>query len=179
MFRVGLISDTHGLLRPEAKAFLRGSDYIVHAGDICDPRIVEELAALAPVTAVRGNNDRGPWAEHLSETQFLKVDEIFLYVIHDLSQLDIDPGAASVHVVVSGHSHKPRVEHRDGVLYVNPGSSGPRRFKLPITVGELIVNGSSVSARIVKFSGLNAAQASELEAGPQTSVGRFAPTSGP
>lgn len=156
MFRVGLISDTHGLLRPEAKAFLRGSDYIVHGGDICDPRILEELAGLAPVTAVRGNNDRGPWAEHLSETQFLKVGEIFVYVIHDLSQLDIDPGAAGVQVVITGHSHTPRVEHRGGVLYVNPGSSGPRRFKLPVAVGELIVDGSSVSARIVEFSGQNA-----------------------
>jgi putative phosphoesterase len=153
MLRIGLISDTHGLLRPEAKAFLRGSDYIVHGGDIGDPRILEELAALAPITAVRGNNDRGPWAGRLHETELLQVGEISVYVIHDLSQLDIEPQAAGVHVVVSGHSHKPLVEQRDGVLYVNPGSAGPRRFKLPIAAGELIVTGSSVSARIVEFSG--------------------------
>jgi putative phosphoesterase len=151
MVRVGLISDTHGLLRPEARAFLSGSDYIVHGGDICDPRILEDLASLAPVTAVRGNNDRGAWAERISETEYLKVGEIFIYAIHDLAQIDIDPKAAGVHVVVSGHSHRPLVERRDGVLYVNPGSSGPRRFRLPISAGELIVRGGEVSARIVEF----------------------------
>lgn len=152
MLRVGLISDTHGLLRPEAKAFLKGSDYIVHGGDICDPRILEELAALAPLTAVRGNNDRGLWAEHLRETELLQVGEVFVYAIHDLAQLDIEPNAAGVQVVVSGHSHKPLVERRDGVLYVNPGSSGPRRFKLPIAVGELLIEGRSVSSRIVELA---------------------------
>jgi len=152
MFRVGLISDTHGLLRPEAKAFLQGSDLIVHAGDICDPRVLEELAAIAPVTAVRGNNDSGTWAEQLKETELLQVGEVFVYVIHDLAQLDIDPSAAGARVVVSGHSHKPTVEERSGVLYVNPGSAGPRRFRLPIAVGELIVTGRSVSARIVELS---------------------------
>ena len=153
MVRVGLISDTHGLLRPEAKAFLAGSDYIVHGGDICDPQILEDLASLAPVTAVRGNNDRGPWAAHISEVEYLKVGEIFIYAIHDLSQIDIDPTAAGVHVVVSGHSHRPLVERRGGVLYVNPGSSGPRRFTLPIAAGELLISGSEVSARIVEFPG--------------------------
>lgn len=147
--RVGLISDTHGLLRPEAKEFLRGSDFIVHGGDICDPRILEELAGLAPVTAVRGNNDRGPWAQRLQETAILQVGDVSIYAIHDLAQLDIEPSAAGVQVVVSGHSHSPMVEERHGVLYVNPGSSGPRRFKLPICVGELRVDGRSVSARIV------------------------------
>ena len=156
MFRVGLISDTHGLLRPEAKAFLRGSDYIVHGGDICDPGILEELASLAPLTAVRGNNDRGPWAKRLRETEFLQVGKVFVYAIHDLAQLDIEPNVAGVHVVVSGHSHKPLVEDRNGVMYVNPGSSGPRRFKLPIAVGELLIEGRSVSARIVELCGENA-----------------------
>lgn len=156
VLRVGLISDTHGLLRPETKAFLRGSDFIVHAGDICDPQILEELAVLAPVTAVRGNNDRGTWAERLPEAEFLQVGDAWLYAIHDLSQLNIDPAAAGAHVVVSGHSHKPLVKQRDGVLYVNPGSSGPRRFKLPIAAAELFVEGSSVSARITEFSGHNA-----------------------
>jgi uncharacterized protein len=151
LFRVGLISDTHGLLRPEVTAFLRGSDFIVHGGDICDPAILDELRALAPVTAVRGNNDRGAWAEGLAETEWLRVGEVTIYAIHDLSQLDIDPQAEGVHVVVSGHSHQPHVERRDGVLFVNPGSPGPRRFKLPIAAGELNVQGAEVSARIVEF----------------------------
>ena len=152
MLRVGLISDTHGLLRPEAKAFLRGSDYIVHAGDICDSGVLEELVALAPLTAVRGNNDRGPWAESLRHTEILQVGEICVYAIHDLAQLDIEPKAAGVHVVVSGHTHKPLVKERGGVLYVNPGSSGPRRFRLPVAVGELLVKGGSVSARIIELT---------------------------
>ena len=149
--RIGLISDTHGLLRPEVLAFLQGSDHIVHGGDICDPRVLEALAAIAPITAVRGNNDRGPWASALRETELLKLGDVFIYAIHDLTELDIDPSAAGVGVVVSGHSHQPSVEQRGGVLYVNPGSAGPRRFKLPISAGELILNGSAASARIVRF----------------------------
>ena len=156
MLRVGLISDTHGLLRPEAKAFLQGSDYIVHADDICDPAILEELAAIAPLTAVRGNNDKGSWAVRLRETECLQVGEMLVYAIHDLSRLDIEPGAAGVRVVVSGHSHKPFIDERRGVLYVNPGSSGPRRFALPISAGELIINGSMVSGRTVELLGKNA-----------------------
>jgi uncharacterized protein len=151
MLRVGLISDTHGLLRPEAKAFLQGSDHIVHGGDIGEPGILEELARIAPVTAIRGNNDNRGWAEHLRETEFLQVGGVLVYVIHDIAQLDIDPGAAGVRVVVFGHSHKPSIEERSGVLYVNPGSCGPRRFKLPIAVGELTVAGGSVSARTVEL----------------------------
>jgi len=152
VLRVGLISDTHGLLRPEALAFLEGSDHIVHGGDICDAGVLEALSTIAPVTAVRGNNDHGPWAARLRETELLRVEEVSVYAIHDLSQLDMEPHAAGVHVVVSGHSHKPLVERRDGILYVNPGSAGPRRFKLPISVGELTVDGSSVSARIVELA---------------------------
>jgi uncharacterized protein len=151
VIRVGLISDTHGLLRADAMAFLQGSDYILHAGDICDPHILEQLAALAPTTAVRGNNDHGPWADRLQETQLLRVGLISIYVIHDLAQLDIDLEARNIGVVVSGHSHKPHADKRDGVLYVNPGSAGPRRFKLPIAVGELTIDGRSVSARIVEL----------------------------
>jgi len=151
--RIGLISDTHNLLRPEAKAFLQGSDYIVHAGDICDPVVLEELATIAPVTAVRGNNDKGSWAKELREAEFLQVGKIGIYVIHDLAQLDIDPAAAGLRVVISGHSHKPLVDERDEILYVNPGSAGPRRFTLPISVGELIVDGRSVSARTVELQG--------------------------
>lgn len=151
MARVGLISDTHGLLRPEATAFLRGSDFIVHAGDIGDSEVLKELRALAPVTAVRGNNDRGPWADAIAETEVLQIGEVFIYVLHNLADLDLDPAAAGFRVVVSGHSHRPSVEERDGVLYVNPGSSGPRRFKLPIAVAELEVAGRSVKARLVEL----------------------------
>ena len=152
MQRVGLISDTHGLLRLEALAFLRGSDFIVHAGDIGDAAVLEELRRLAPLTAVRGNNDKGPWAKSIAETEVLEVGEVSIYVLHDLAELDLDPVAAGFRVVVSGHSHHPSVEERDGVLYVNPGSSGPRRFKLPIAVAELQVAGSSVKARIVELA---------------------------
>ena len=151
MTRIGLISDTHGLLRPEVLAFLQGSDFIVHGGDIGSPDILAQLGRIAPVTAVRGNNDREAWAMQVPETDFLQVGEIFLYALHDLALLDIDPAAAGVRVVVSGHSHKPLVDERDGVLFVNPGSAGPRRFSLPISAGELIVNGDQVSARIERF----------------------------
>ncbi len=149
--RIGLVSDTHGLLRPEVRAFLGGSDHIVHAGDICDPGILEALAALAPVTAVRGNNDLGPWAMALQETELVRFGEVGLYVIHDLAQLDLEPAGADVRVVVYGHSHKPSVLERDGVLFVNPGSAGPRRFRLPIAAAELFVRGGSVSVRIQEF----------------------------
>jgi uncharacterized protein len=151
--RVGLISDTHGLLRPEARAFLLGCDYIVHGGDIGEPTILDELAVIAPLIAVRGNNDTEPWAARLPVTEMIRVGNVFVYVIHNLAELDIDPGAAGVRVVVSGHSHKPMIEERDGILYVNPGSSGPRRFKLPISVGEIIVSGSAVNARLVDLTG--------------------------
>jgi len=153
MTRVGLISDTHGLLRPEARAFLEGCDRIVHGGDIGNPDILEQLAALAPLTAVRGNNDHGSWADELAETELVRVGRILIYVIHDIAQLDIDPRAEGVHAVVSGHSHLPSVTEREGVLYVNPGSAGPRRFKLPIAAAELAIVGSMVSANIVRFGG--------------------------
>jgi uncharacterized protein len=151
MLRIGLVSDTHGLLRPEVKAFLQGSDHIIHAGDVCDPGILEVLSAIAPLTAVRGNCDKGPWARQLPETESLQVGELLVYVIHDLAQLDIELGKAGVRVVISGHSHKPLVEERGGVLFVNPGSSGPCRFRLPVAAGELIVAGNSVSARTVEL----------------------------
>jgi putative phosphoesterase len=151
MARVGLISDTHGLLRPEALAFLRGSDFIVHAGDIGDAEVIKALRALAPVTVVRGNNDKSEWAEGIAETELLQVGEVFIYVLHNLAELDLDPVAAGFQVVVSGHSHHPLVERRDGVLYVNPGSAGPRRFKLPIAVAELQIVGRSADARIVQL----------------------------
>jgi putative phosphoesterase len=125
----------------------------VHGGDIGEPRILEELAVIAPLIAVRGNNDAGPWAARLPVTEMIRVGNVFVYVIHDLAELDIDPGGAGVRVVVCGHSHKPMIEERDGVLYVNPGSAGPRRFKLPISVGEITVSGSSVKAQLVDLAG--------------------------
>lgn len=149
--RVGLISDTHGLLRPEAVAFLRGSDFIVHGGDIGHAGVLEELAALAPVTAVRGNNDKAAWAGAVPETAVLQVGAVRIYVVHDLGDVERDPEAAGFRVVVSGHSHRPSVTERAGVLYVNPGSAGPRRFKLPITVGELMIVEKSVTARVVEL----------------------------
>lgn len=149
---VGLISDTHGLLRPQAVAALQGSDFIVHGGDIGDAGILDALQAIAPLTVVRGNNDREPWAARIPETEFLQVAGVLVYAIHDLSQIDIDPAASGIRVVVSGHSHKPKVEERGGVLYVNPGSAGPRRFKLPIAVAELVVTGGAVTARIVELA---------------------------
>jgi putative phosphoesterase len=149
--RIGLISDTHGLLRPAALDRLRGCDRIVHGGDIGNAGILEQLAALAPLTAVRGNNDRDDWARDVPETALLQCGAVRIYVIHDLSELAIDAAGEGVRVVVSGHSHRPRVDERDGVLYVNPGSAGPRRFRLPIAVGELLVEGDRLEARIVEL----------------------------
>ncbi|WP_409266894.1 metallophosphoesterase family protein [Massilia sp. BHUDP2] len=146
--RVGLISDTHGLLRPEALAFLRGSDHIIHAGDITGPEILPPLAAIAPLTVVRGNNDRGAWAREIPETAILRLGQVAIYVIHDLKELPLDPAGEGMRVVVSGHSHKPLCSKRGGVLYVNPGSAGRRRFTLPISVGELLVDGEDVKVRL-------------------------------
>jgi uncharacterized protein len=157
MIRIGLISDTHGVLRPEAKAYLSGSDAIIHAGDIGNARILTELQRIAPVTAVRGNNDSGAWAEMLDETELLRVGDVPIYVIHDVARLDVEPSAAGIRAVVSGHSHKPRVEERGGVLFVNPGSAGPRRFALPIAVGEIIVRGAAISARTVELAAVTCA----------------------
>jgi putative phosphoesterase len=149
--RVGLISDTHGLLRPEAVAFLRGSDLIIHCGDICGPEVIRELSSIAPVSAVRGNNDTGAWANDLPESETMRIGEILVHVIHDLSRIEIDPAASGVAVVLSGHSHQPSVVCRDDIIYVNPGSAGPRRFKLPISAAELIIERGSARPRIVEF----------------------------
>lgn len=151
MTRVGLIADTHGLLRPEVLDFLRGSHHIIHAGDICGPEVLEQLRALAPVTAVRGNNDDGPWAEALQEEETLQVEAVRIHVIHDLAELRRGGAPANVQAVISGHSHKPKLEQRNGTLWVNPGSAGPRRFQLPISAGELLVDGAAVSARLLTF----------------------------
>lgn len=146
--RIGLISDTHGLLRPEATAFLAGSDHIVHAGDVGDAGILDALAAVAPITAIRGNVDTDAWARRLPDTTRVTIGGITIHVLHDLGALDVDPRAHGIHVVVYGHSHQPSVTERDGVLYVNPGSAGPRRFRLPISAGELVIEGDAASARI-------------------------------
>lgn len=151
MKRIGLISDTHGLLRPQALAFLEGCDRIVHAGDICDGAILDALARIAPLTAVRGNNDHGPWADALQEVERVTVDGVTLLAIHDLGQLRLGPSDGKVGVVVSGHSHRPRIERRDGVLYVNPGSAGPRRFTLPIAIGEVTIDNGACTARTVEL----------------------------
>jgi putative phosphoesterase len=152
LVRVGLISDTHGLIRQEALAALAGCQHIVHAGDIVKPDILDELRHLAPLTAVRGNNDRGAWAKALPECEVVEFGPVSVYVRHDRAELDIDPSAAGFQVVVCGHSHKPEIETRNGVLYVNPGSAGPRRFKLPIAVGELLIDGDRVEARIIELT---------------------------
>ena len=136
---IGVISDTHGLLRPEALGILLGSDYIIHAGDVGDSEILDQLREIAPVTAVRGNVDRGGWALGLPKTDVLEVDGVSIYVLHILADLDLKPEAAGFRAVVYGHSHVPKQETKNGVLYFNPGSAGPRRFNLPITVGRLRV----------------------------------------
>lgn len=146
--RIGLISDTHGLLRPEALAFLAGADHIIHGGDIGGPEILERLRELAPLTVVRGNNDAAEWASAIPDTARVDFDGVAVCVIHDLTMLR-DPAAAGARVVVSGHSHKPLQREEGGVLYVNPGSAGPRRFSLPISMGELLVDGEQVRANIV------------------------------
>jgi putative phosphoesterase len=142
---VGLISDTHGLLRPEAVAALQGVQRIIHAGDIGGADILETLGAIAPVDAVRGNNDKGPWAARIPTRLTLDIAGIAVHVLHDLKELK---AGAAVRVVIAGHSHQPGVKERDGVLYVNPGSAGPRRFKLPVTVAYLQVASGSATARI-------------------------------
>jgi len=146
---LGVISDTHGLLRPEAVSALRGVDRIIHAGDIGAPEILTALGELAPVTAVRGNNDKGPWARAIPDTQIVDAGGVLVYVIHDVAELDVDPRAGGFGVVVAGHSHRPRNELRDGVLWFNPGSAGPRRFKLPIALGLLTVEAGGARGEIL------------------------------
>ena len=134
---MGVISDTHGLLRDSALAALQGSEIIIHAGDIGSSDVIERLSAIAPVHAVRGNNDRDVWAHALPLTEVVELGDLYIYLLHDLSELDIDPGAAGMAAVITGHSHKPLSEVRDGVLFLNPGSAGPRRFRLPVSVARI------------------------------------------
>jgi uncharacterized protein len=148
MLRIGLVSDTHNLLRPEVLAFLEGSDHILHAGDICGPEVLEKLGQLAPLTAVRGNNDQGDWARALPEATTVRFEGVAVHMLHDLKAFSA-PG--EVHVVVTGHSHKPKAERRDEILFVNPGSAGPRRFKLPVSAGELRIDGDQVTVHLHQF----------------------------
>src|SRR5262249_11375353 len=147
--KIGVIADTHGLMRPEALHALRGSDLILHAGDIGKPTVIEALQTVASVVAVRGNNDNGAWADSFAGSEVVKAKSMLIYMLHDLGELDLDPGAKNIGVVVSGHSHIPFVETRRGVLYLNPGSAGPRRFRLPISVARLTVAGDRAHAELV------------------------------
>jgi putative phosphoesterase len=149
---IGVISDTHGLLRPEALQALAGSSLIIHAGDVGDPGILDALRKIAPVVAVRGNIDKGEWAGALPESVWVEHSGVSIYVLHDVNQLDLDPAAAGLHAVISGHSHKPSTRNEDGVLYLNPGSAGPRRFTLPVTVARLHVSGKRVEAERIDLS---------------------------
>ncbi len=148
---LGVISDTHGRLRPEAVEALRGSNRILHAGDVGAPEILDALAQIAPVTAVRGNVDSEHWALSLPEAGVVEVAGVSIYILHDLGQLDLKPQAAGFRVVVYGHSHQPKIEEKNGVLYFNPGSAGPRRFHLPVSVGKLVIEAGKVRAELMEL----------------------------
>ena len=148
---VGVISDTHGFLRPEAVAELKSSELIVHAGDIGTPEVLDELGKIAPVIAVRGNSDKGAWAATLPDTEVIRVGEFSFYVLHDVNELDLDPTAAEFTAVITGHSHRPGVEERNGVLFLNPGSAGPRRFKLPVTLARLHIRDDTLNVEVVEL----------------------------
>ena len=150
--KIGVISDTHGLLRPEAVELLRGSEHIIHAGDIGSPEIIPELRKIAPVTAICGNVDTQAWARSFPETEVVELGGVGIYILHDADALDLNPKAAGFAAVISGHSHKPKQEMKDGVLYFNPGSAGPRRFKLPISVGRLEIADGKMSGEILLLS---------------------------
>jgi len=147
--RIGVISDTHGLLRPEVPDVFKDVSLILHAGDIGSPEVLEGLRKLAPVTAVRGNNDTGEWAKRMPETRTVRAGAVSIYMLHNLKEMKRTPSARNLAVVISGHSHQPSITHRDGVLFLNPGSAGPRRFKLPVTVARLIIQGSDVQAELI------------------------------
>ncbi|RIH94055.1 metallophosphoesterase family protein [Meiothermus granaticius] len=149
--RVGVLSDTHGLLRPEAVQALKGVDWIVHAGDLGSAEVLEALRGIAPTVAVRGNIDRGEWAQGLPSTEILEVGPYALYVLHDLRELVLDPAAAGFAVVISGHSHRPAIRQEKGVLYLNPGSVGPRRFDLPVSMAEIRVGKGRLEPRLIEL----------------------------
>jgi putative phosphoesterase len=148
---LGVISDTHGLLRPQAVAALRGCDLIIHAGDVGDEAVLDGLRGIAPTHAIRGNIDTATWAQRLPATGIVAVGELSFYLLHNIADLDLDPPTAGFAAVVYGHSHQPSIETRDGVLYLNPGSAGPRRFRLPVTLARVTVAGTELSPEIVEL----------------------------
>lgn len=151
-FTIGVVSDTHGLLRPEVISVFKDSDLIIHAGDIGNPQVLDGLKAISKVIAIRGNNDKGKWANRLPDTDVVAVRGISIYIIHDIKEFNLEPTAADINVVISGHSHYPRVENRRSVLFVNPGSAGPRRFNLPVSVARISVNPVNVEAELIKIT---------------------------
>ncbi|BBA35924.1 uncharacterized protein sS8_3993 [Methylocaldum marinum] len=151
MRRIGVISDTHGLVRPEVITALRGSELILHAGDIGRPQVLDALRRIAPVVAVRGNVDKGSWAECLPEHEVVRIDGRMIYLLHNLKELGLDPAASGFDVVVSGHSHQPKIGGKEGVYYLNPGSAGPKRFKLPVAIGRLMLADGELSGEIVEL----------------------------
>jgi len=148
---IGVISDTHGLLRPEVSEAFKEVDLILHAGDIGSLEVIQNLKSIARVVAIRGNNDTGAWAEAFNETEIVKIDGVTIFMLHNLKELDSTSAVAKFQVVISGHSHKPSIERRGGVLFVNPGSAGPRRFKLPTTVARLTIDHSLINGNIVEL----------------------------
>jgi uncharacterized protein len=154
---LGVISDTHGLVRPQALAALAGVDHIIHAGDIGGPEVLTALRALAPITAVRGNNDHEPWADDIREREMITVGGARILVVHDVNELRLDPVPKGVHAVIAGHSHRPRIERRHGVLFLNPGSAGPRRFTLPVSVARLRIDDERLEPEIVELDVASAA----------------------
>ena len=148
---IGLISDTHGLVRPEAIEALQGVDLVIHAGDIGKPEVLDALKAIGPLVAIKGNNDIGAWAKPLPDTRLVQTADTRLFVIHNVKELDCDPATKGYDVIISGHSHKPSIVTRDGVLFVNPGSAGPRRFKLPVAVGKLFIQNQKINAELIEL----------------------------
>jgi putative phosphoesterase len=150
--QVGVISDTHSLLRPQVLEVFRGVDWILHAGDIGSPEILSALRRIGAVRAIRGNNDTAPWAASIPETAIVRLEDVTIYLIHDFKDMKLKPPAKPIDVVISGHSHRPLIDRRDGLLLINPGSAGPRRFKLPISVARLTINGSVVRPELIELS---------------------------
>ena len=148
---VGIISDTHGLLRPEVEDSLYGCDHILHAGDVGDPEVLEKLEQIAPVVAVRGNMDYGAWSNALPVTEMVEIDNIFFYILHDLYHLDLDPAAAGIHVVISGHTHRPALIQKEGIFYLNPGSAGHRRHNYPVSVAIVGIENGCVTPQILEI----------------------------
>lgn len=152
-YKIGIISDTHGLIRQSVVKSFKDVDLIIHAGDVGEPEVLETLQSIAKVHPVRGNVDGGKWTDNLPFTEVVEVGQVYLYVLHDLNSLDLDPAAAGFNAVISGHSHIPKIEERNGILFLNPGSAGPRRFKYPISIAFLYIKGTAIEAELVELKG--------------------------